>query len=145
MRRWRIGIIGEGDRSFIDAARERFSGRPVIIEPVSENGGYDAVLVLPDARLPESGLKCRILVIPENTSVSGPKAKTVVSYGMSQRNTVTLSSTEDHDHVIALQRDVPSLKDTLIQRQEFGLLSELPPYETLALASLLIVSGEIEQ
>ncbi len=141
---WRIGVVGDFGESFLSAAQKLFHGGELILDSFRGTGEYDAVLVLPDADLSDLQVNCRTMVIPEGTVIDNPQAKSVVSYGMSQRNTVTLSSTQDEDHVIALQRDVMTLDGELVLRQEFNFACGLPSYETLALASLLIITGVLE-
>jgi len=141
---WRIGVVGGFVESFLCAAQKLFYGRALNIDSYRSSGEYDAVLVLPDADLSDLKVNCRTMVIPEGTVIDNPQAKSVVSYGMSQRNTVTLSSTQEEDHVIALQRDVLTIGGELVLRQEFNFACGLPPYETLALASLLIITGVLE-
>jgi len=141
---WRIGVVGNFESAFFESAQKIFRAAKPVIESFGSGVRYDAVLVLPDAILPADQVSCKILIIPEDTIINNALAKSVVSYGMSQRNTVTLSSTQDADHIVALQRDVAALEGTLVLRQEFSFSCSLPPYETLALASLMIITGELD-
>lgn len=149
---WRVAIAGSVNDDFFIAAGKRLSGADVRLEkfdPGQPGRVYDALLVFPDTDLSKTRYECRILIIPDESVsdeefVRNASAQCVITYGLSPKNTVTLSSTKDSRNVVALQRDILSLDNSLVLRQEFALNSDLPHYETMALASLLAVSGVLE-
>ncbi|MGI6577107.1 MAG: hypothetical protein ACOX1Q_03460 [Eubacteriales bacterium] len=150
---WRVAIVGSVNDDFLNVAKKRLSDRNVYLEKFNvllPNPDYDAILVFPDTDLSLNKYSCRILIIPDvlitdEAIIKNASALCVISYGLSPKNTVTLSSTNDHRNVVALQRDIISLDNSLILRQEFTLDCDLSHYETTALASLMAISGVLEQ
>lgn len=139
-----LAIAGKADANFYRVVKERLQDKEIVVERFIEGKSYDAVLLMPDMGTQSFTISCNVLVVPDESSIKNVEAKSVVSYGMSQRNTVTLSSTQELCKVIALQRDVMSLDGKLILRQEFPLECDFTSYETLALASVLIITGALE-
>ena len=150
---WRVAVAGKVTDGFMEAARKRLLETGVLLErydPYLPEQDYDAILVFPDTDLSLSKYCCRILIIPDELISDGAiindtSAQCVISYGLSPKNTVTLSSTNDGKNVVALQRDIMSLDGSLILRQEFTLDCDLQHYETMALASLIAISRVLEQ
>lgn len=93
-----------------------------------------ALLVLTGSgcrRLGEEELTCKILLTPGECpeALARLRAETVISYGLSPRDSLTLSSLETP--VLCVQRTLPRLDGTLIEPQEL-LLPTLPgPAEAL--------------
>ncbi|SMC76748.1 hypothetical protein [Papillibacter cinnamivorans] len=54
------------------------------------------------------------------------RTKSAVSYGMSPRDTITLSSINDTQTVVALQRELVTLDGAVLERQELPLKRPLP-------------------
>jgi len=69
-----------------------------------------------------SCLRCRTLLLPENCPVQGVETEQVVSYGLSGRNSLTLSSMGEH-LLLSVQRELTRLDGSVIERQELQLPS----------------------
>lgn len=90
----------------------------------SFSGAYDLFVVA------HSGLErlssppdicCRALLVPGNVpgqTIAGIRSKWVVSYGLSGKDSITMSSLEKNAAVLALQRELMTLQDEVIERQE---------------------------
>ncbi|WP_455581361.1 hypothetical protein [Dysosmobacter sp.] len=78
------------------------------------------------------GVHCRLLLLP-GESVPLPAAQTIISYGLSHRDSLTLSSLQEP--VLCIQRALPRPDGTLIEPQELP-LPHLPGHP-LALLPLL--------
>lgn len=88
---------------------------------------------------------CRLLLLPggRSTLVSRLRADCVMSYGTSQRDSLTLSSLEDHRLTLSIQRDLVTLTGGTVERQELSLSPNpgLPPLELLFRGGLLLLLG----
>lgn len=89
--------------------------------------------------------ECGILLMPDKAGeiLHLFDADCVVTYGMSEKCSVTLSSIAENDAVISLQRELPTLDGELLERQELKM--RRPDYVSeeslLATASVLLISG----
>jgi len=89
------------------------------------SGAYDLFVVVRNELVhlstpPE--IRCRALLVPGNApgqTVAGIQSKWVVSYGLSGKDSITVSSLEKEAAVLALQRELMTLQDEVIERQEF--------------------------
>ena len=90
-------------------------------------------------------ISSHILIVPDDVTIRDSSAQCVITYGLSPKNSVTLSSTDNNKYTLAIQRDIISLGGSIVLRQEFSLDSILSQYETMALASLLAISDLLEQ
>ena len=145
---WRVAIAGSYSELFLSIAREHLRESSVILEsilPHSSGAGFDALLVFPDTDISDYDLSCRILIVPDDVNVKNSSAQCVITYGFSPKNSITLSSMENNKYTLAIQRDIISLESTIVLRQEFSLGSILSQYETMALASLLVISEVLGQ
>lgn len=70
-----------------------------------------------------TALSCRTALLPGGLSAltRSLPADTVVSYGSSSRNTLTLSSLEEHRASVAVQREFVALDGRAVDRQELVL------------------------
>jgi hypothetical protein len=87
---------------------------------------------------------CAVLLIPDSaTEIIGYfGAECVVSYGMSEKSTITLSSISEHETVVALQREVPTIHGEILERQELKLKrAGIPEESLLAIVGVLLVTG----
>lgn len=63
-------------------------------------------------------LACHILLTPGNERTDLIDADCVVSYGMSGRNSITLSSIGESECVLSLQRELVTVTGKILERQE---------------------------
>lgn len=86
-----------------------------------------------------SALTCRTALLPGGLPALTRTlpAGLVVSYGLSGRNTLTLSSLEEGRALVAVQREFPALGGQLIERQELA----VPREEGLSPELLLVQTG----
>mgnify|MGYP001388229032 FL=1 len=93
----------------------------------------------------EKRQKCRILLIPDTAAklLQFYEAESVVSYGLSEKSTITPSSISDSETVISVQRELPTIDGELLERQEIALKrpSNLPIEKFLALVGVLLITG----
>lgn len=137
----RIGLAGTAGGAFFRLAESLLNGKNAVLETWNPQPEYDAVLILPGSLPCGSVIRCAILIAPDESEAVETECKSVISYGMSPRNTLTISSIAGEKYVIALQRDAVTLDGELILRQEFPVACGLPPYEALALAALAVIAG----
>lgn len=145
---WRVGIAGGFSDLFLEVAREQLRESNVLLECVnlkSSGTEYDALLVSQGADISAYKISNHILIVPDDVTIRDSSAQCVITYGLSPKNSVTLSSTDNNKYTLAIQRDIISLGGSIVLRQEFSLDSILSQYETMALASLLAISDLLEQ
>jgi len=87
---------------------------------------------------------CRVAVVPgESAPLPIRAAEGVVTYGLSQKDTLTISSTVDKDMALALQREILDVNGGRTDRQE--ILLRRPPHlgleQTLACVGGLLALG----
>ena len=97
------------------------------------------------AEHPAGEIICRLLLAPGDLPALSAqvRAETVVSYGLSPRDSLTLSSREGDTLWAALQRELVTVDGQVVERQEFPLrlepgAGELP---SLAAAGALLLLG----
>lgn len=103
------------------------------------DAAFDALLVIhPRGEIPVSGT----LLLPDEFAGqrSFPAAQ-VVSYGLSPKSSLTLSSVEEEHLVVALQRELVTLTGQRVERQEFFCPEILGREATLAIAGALLIAG----
>ncbi len=91
-----------------------------------------------------AALMCRTALLPGGLSAltRALPADTVVSYGASPRNTLTLSSLEGEQAAVAVQREFVSLEGRAVERQELVLPYDgRPPELFLAEAGTALLLG----
>jgi hypothetical protein len=96
---------------------------------------------------PPANLKgnCKILLVPGTainlTSII--KAECVISYGMSKKDSVTLSSIGDGESVLTLQRELPTLAGKVLERQDILVRSKrkYSPDDIMAGTAALLLLG----
>lgn len=132
---------GEGIEDSILRALPAWSGRG---RRVSER--HPALLVV-SPRAAELGLplpeRCRTVLLPGELGGVPLCAASAVSYGVSPRDSLTISSREGGTLWVALQRELVTVDGQIVERQEFPLA--LDPGETelpaLAAAGALLLLG----
>lgn len=118
-----IGILDKscGTSAALEASLRRCGIGNVRIESAHEGKSYDAVLIGTD---PPEICTCNadILIVADCISarkILPLKAKSVISYGLCQKDTVTVSSLINKRLVISLQREIPTLLNHIVSEQDF--------------------------
>ena len=125
---WQIGIWERGD-GLNELARAVAGGRAQIRSgdhPALLTGeNYDLLVVSPRATswAGASAICCRTVLLP---GPAGPLARSLladraVSYGMNPKDTLTISSLEEHRICVAVQRELLRLDGSVVERQELVL------------------------
>ena len=136
------------------AEKEPFAVFHVLQRALGDNGRYQLiqlgdvpeqpdradVLLVVGEQAPET--QCQVAVI-SGESAAMPAAAECVTYGLSQRDTLTISSTVDRDMALALQREIVDVRGRRTDRQEILLKrpTHLGLEQTLACAGSLLVLG----
>jgi len=119
------------------------------------SGAYDLFVVGAGPRFEAEGPvrtvtpTCRALLTPsgEDTETLGISAQWVVGYGLAARDSLTVSSLEPDQAVLALQRELPTLTGTVIEQQELPI--SIPPgtgaQVAMALYGSLLVLGVLPE
>jgi hypothetical protein len=96
---------------------------------------------LPDVLNP---CRCRIAILPGDKKLDCRylQAERVVTYGLSGKNTVTLSSAGDDRLLLALQREIIGMDGRRIEQQELVVPNASPTNSTLAVATALLVTNQ---
>jgi hypothetical protein len=90
-------------------------------------------------------ISCGILLMPGDTVACDTDvfdAECIVTYGMSPKNTITLSSISEDTCVLALQRELVTTKGDVLERQEIKVKGGLRPDSLLAVAGTLLILGQ---
>lgn len=100
---------------------------------------HPALLVV-SPRAAERGLplpeRCRTVLLPGELDATPLRAASAVSYGVSPRDSLTISSREDGTTLwIALQRELVTVDGRIVERQEFPLALKPEEQELSALAA----------
>jgi len=108
------------------------------------------LVVAPEVCLTAWGkLECETVLLPGNMAhqLGTLRARSAVSYGLSGRDTITLSSKEGRRLWVAVQRDLVRLNGTVLERQEFPI--RIPEgadeLQTLALAGAMLLLGALAE
>ncbi len=119
-----IGISerGHGFSDYLGAALSSFGVCGADIAPLAADESYDAIIISTEA--PDTIPECNtdILIIPDcmsAKSISRVSAKSVVSYGLCKKNTLTVSSLIGTRLVVSLQREITTILNSTISEQEF--------------------------
>lgn len=95
-----------------------------------------------ELELPEA---CRTVLLPGDAGklLDGLRAASAVSYGVSPRDSLTISSREGNKLWAALQRELVTVGGQVVERQEFPLTltSQGGELSTLAVAGALLLLG----
>jgi len=111
--------------------------------------GWQLCALSPSAaeRLARCPLRCKTLLLPEGAYRPVWQAQQVVSYGLSGRSSLTLSSMSDRD-MLCVQRTLVDRLGRKVEGQEIPLpagWSVLSPSERLLLAGIWLLWGETPQ
>ncbi|MCL2342697.1 MAG: hypothetical protein FWC62_02215 [Firmicutes bacterium] len=137
---------GEGLTDLLAALlRRKNPGGVTLLGPAAlvSSVSPDLLLLSPKANASALGtrLRCRCLLTPE--ACGAVEAEFVVSYGLSEHSSVTLSSIGGDTLLLTLQRELPTLDGGSLERQDIPLCAEasVPPLLMLAAAASLLVLG----
>lgn len=94
-------------------------------------------------------ISCGILLLPGDSDACATDAdadifdaECIVTYGMSPKNTITLSSISEETCVLALQRELVTIKGDVLERQEIKIGGGMRPDCLLAAAGALLILGQ---
>lgn len=140
MERFLVLERGEGIRRAVRAGLSAWGG--------PRAGGGPALLVLSPRAAGSGPLRlppCRAVLLPGEggAELGALRAASAVSYGLSPRDSLTLSSREGGRLWCALQRELVTLDGAVVERQEFPLVPPpgLEPLPALAAAGALLILG----
>ncbi len=87
-------------------------------------------------------IRCGVCLMPEGF-LGNVEAGSAVSYGMSGRSSVTLSSIKEKECVLTLQRDVYTVSGKMIERQDIPLprRGKISAENIMAAAASLLIMG----
>lgn len=90
--------------------------------------------------------RCGILLVPGRCAGGAAQVfspECIVAYGMSARDTITLSSIEEKNAVVALQRELLTLERRVLDRQEIPVkvFSSISPEEIMVVVGSLLIMG----
>ena len=151
---WQIGI-GERDAGLAERVSRLADGLPALVRacrhPALLAGvTLDLLVVTPGASgwAGAGALSCRTALLPGGRSAltRDLPAETLISYGASGRNTLTLSSRDEFLASVAVQREFLSLEGKAVDRQEIILpRGELSPDLLLAEAGAALLLGRLPE
>lgn len=149
---WQIGVW-ERDEGLADRVSLLAEGLPALVRacrhPALLAGlALDLLVVSPGAAgwAGAGALSCRTALLPgELASLTRYlPADTLISYGPSSRNTLTLSSLDGQRASVAVQRELVSLDGRAVERQELILpYNGGPPELLLAQAGAALLLGRL--
>lgn len=149
---WQIGVW-ERDEGLADRISLLAEGRPALVRacrhPALLAGlGLDLLVVSPGASgwAGAGALSCRTALLPGGLAslTRALPADTLISYGVSGRNTLTLSSLDDLRASVAVQREFIALDGRAVDRQELILPREgQSPELLLAQAGAALLLGRL--
>ena len=135
----RVSRLAEGSSALVRACRH-----PALLAGLS----LDLLIVSPGAAgwAGAGALTCRTALLPggRSTLTRALPAGTVLSYGASGRNTLTLSSLDELRASVAVQREFAALDGRTVERQELVLpCAGLTPDLLLAEAGAALLLGRL--
>ncbi len=110
------------------------AGRPPDILVLAPDAGYDS-------RNFTTPVRCGILILPAGADPENYDADCVVTYGMSPKSSITLSSIGEDECVLAIQRELPTVGGMLMERQEIKVGGGIAPESLLAVMGALLAAG----
>ena len=123
-----VFILGKGGRKvakWVTAALSCADGQPALFTVCGGGLGgeriqTDLCLLMPGGREKRDvpPISCRALLMPAEMEIHNIDADYAVSYGMNGKDTVTVSSIDDEECVVALQRELVTLCGAVLERQE---------------------------
>jgi hypothetical protein len=107
---------------------------------VTAGAGADIVVVSPKYR-GAANIECGVMLAPDGGAVTASGARSVVTYGMSPRATLTLSSLGETSAMLAVQREIATPRGAVIEEQELKVAAGASADATLAAAGASIMLG----
>lgn len=133
----RVAVVGDGSEQFRAEARRRLTLHDV--ELCGAVPGADALLLLGGSV--GKATAAEVVLLP---GCAAPvKARCAISYGMSPKDTVTVSSVGERRLVLSVQREFDTLGGRHVFIQELTLDWELSPHRALPIAALGLITGEL--
>ena len=136
MSMWLVGIVGDDDGKLEQYARSALVGLPVSLEKYREGVVYDAA-VLAEGAQTSATVHAAAAIIPGD-STALVEARCAVSYGMSGRDTVTISAAK-HGCAVSLRRDIIGFGGQTVCRQDAVFPFVLPPEYALPIAAIALL------
>ncbi|MDR0905650.1 MAG: hypothetical protein LBN00_05685 [Oscillospiraceae bacterium] len=109
---------------------------------VTAGNRADVVVVSPRYR-GAANVECGTVLTPDGGAITALGAKNVVTYGMSPRATLTLSSLGETTAMLAVQREIATAHGTVVEEQEIKVTAGKSADATLAAAGASIMLGLI--
>lgn len=117
--------------------RAEFAPRLFDLAVISPGADEDAL------RGPE--IACRILLLPEWVSADTIRADCLVTYGMSPKSSVTLSSISEKFGVVAIMRELATVSGEILDRQELCVpRRDEPDFLLAGVGAVLLLDGQPE-
>ena len=105
------------------------------------DGVWDVAVIAPGYKGKCRG-RCRALLLPGDGERCDIESDMVITYGMSSKDTITLSSIDGDDCVVAVQRGFDTLEGFCVEPQEIMVeRMGLVPEKTAAVAGTAILLG----
>ena len=145
-------LEGRGERVAQELTRKLAEDRGIAVlraeSPSEPVRGFADILVVTAGYEPKRDtacrkIKCGILLVPGGTHVDFAEARSVVTYGMCPKNSITLSSISDNGCVLALQRELVTARGDILDRQEFIMRGVGSTDHMLATAGAILLAGEM--
>ena len=151
---WQIGVW-ERDEGLAEAVSRLTDGLAALVRACRHPAGLagvelDLLVVSPGAAgwAGAGALNCRAALVPGGRASLTRllPAGTLISYGPSSRNTLTLSSLDEARVSVAIQREFVALNGRAVERQELVLpCGGRPPDLLLAEAGTALLLGRLPQ
>lgn len=132
-----VSVVGDGTGQFLAEARRRLTLEGVELCGEPQNAEV-LVLLGEDA----AGNYAADVALLPGTAVP-VKARCAISYGMSPKDTVTVSSVREKQLAISVQREFDTLDGRRVCIQELTLDWGLSPHRALPVAALGLLTGEL--
>ena len=129
-----IKIIGSDSESIFEAINQKIK-----IATHAHRDDIELLILTPTAKAPFPS--CNILLMPDVLSVI-PTCNTAISYGMSTKSSVTLSSIGKRS-VLSLQRELTTLNGNILEPQEIPIENpfSLSEYALMASSAAMLILG----
>jgi hypothetical protein len=146
-------VLTGGDKALVTALTSRLpcgGERPAFVLRAAEKsddvaGSPDVLLVSPACAAADvaAPVSCGTLIFPGDSKLpaQGFRADSVVTYGMSPRNTVTYSSIAEDSCVVAVQRELKTFSGKRVESQELRVEGGMHPDMLLAVTAAALVLG----
>ena len=129
-------LVLQKDGEALDRAVAQICGAPV-----SVSGRPDLLIVSPALAdcPPRRELRAAVALLPGRMAAPSLRARCAVTYGMSPRDTLTLSSFGPEGAVLAVQREVMTVSGAILERQELTIPGGKDPERLLAVYGAMLL------